>query len=147
MMLPIAAVMLTLPGVVLPGTIVTVPAETVARLVLLEVQVATGVTSTVPLHVVACAVKGSLGAFVVKGGPLVGCILMDWIHPTVTVTVCVPVMDGFLLEVAVTVAVPVLPDVTKPEVEIVATVVGVTVQETGGLLVVLPSLLVPTAWG
>jgi len=94
-MLPIAAVMLTVPAVVLPATIVTVPAETVARLVLLEVQVATGVTSTVPLHVVACAVKESLGAFVVKGGPLVGCILMDCIHPTVTVTVCVPVMDGF----------------------------------------------------
>jgi hypothetical protein len=96
MMLPTAAVMLTLPLVVLPVTIVTVPAETVARLVLLEVQVATGVTSTMPLHVVACAVKGgSLGAFVVKGGPLVGSILMDWIHPTVTFTVCVPVIDGF----------------------------------------------------
>jgi hypothetical protein len=95
MMLPTAAVMLTLPLVVLPVTIVTVPAETVARLVLLDVQVATGVTSTVPLHVVACAVKVSVGAFVVKGGPLVGCILMDWIHPTVTFTVCVPVIDGF----------------------------------------------------
>ncbi|MDQ1389089.1 MAG: hypothetical protein QOF56_2543, partial [Acidobacteriaceae bacterium] len=95
MMLPIAAVTLTVPAVVLPGTIVTVPAETVARLVLLDVQVATGVTSTMPLHVVACAVKVSVGAFVVKGGPLVGCILMDWIHPTVTFTVCVPVIDGF----------------------------------------------------
>jgi hypothetical protein len=91
-----AAVMLTVPGVVLPGTIVTVPAETVARLVLLEVQVATVVTSTVPLQdVTAFALKVSLGTFVVKGGPLVGCMLMDWIHPTVTVTVCVPVMDGF----------------------------------------------------
>jgi hypothetical protein len=143
MMLPIAAVMLTVPAVVLPGTIVTVPAETVARLVLLEVQVATVVTSTVPLHVTAFAVKGSLGTLVVKGGPLVGCMLMDWIHPTVTVTVCVPVMDGFVLEVAVTVAVPVLADVTKPEEEMVATLVGVIVQETDGLFVVLPSLLVP----
>jgi hypothetical protein len=141
-MLPMAAVMLMVPAVVFPVTIVTVPADTVARLVLLEVQVATVVTSTVPLHVVACAVNGSLGAFVVKGGPLVGCILMDWIHPTVTVTLCVPVMDGFLLEVAVTVAVPVLADVTKPEEEMVATLVGVMVQETDGLFVVLPSLLV-----
>ena len=66
-------------------------------------------------------------------------------HPTVTVTVCVPDMDGFLLEVAVTVAVPVATDVTNPVVEIVATVVGVMVQETDGLLVVLPSLLVPNA--
>jgi hypothetical protein len=94
-MLPIAAVMLTVPLVVFPVTIVTVPAETVARLVLLEVQVATLVTSTTPLHVVACAVKESNGAFVVKGGPLVGDIAIDWIHPTVTVTLCVPVMDGF----------------------------------------------------
>jgi hypothetical protein len=51
-------------------------------------------------------------------------------------------MDGFLLEVAVTVAVPVLADVTKPEEEMVATLVGVMVQETDGLFVVLPSLLV-----
>jgi hypothetical protein len=143
MMLPIAAVMLTVPLVVLPVTIVTVPAETVAKLVLLEVQVATVVTSVVPLHVVACAVKLSLGAFVVKGGPLVGCILIDWMHPTVTFTVCVPEMDGFLLEVAVTVAVPVLADVTKPEEEMVATLLGVMVQETDGLFVVLPSVLVP----
>ena len=64
-------------------------------------------------------------------------------HPTVTVTVCVPVTDGFLLAVAVTVAVPVSTDVTRPEEDIVATVVGVMLQETEGLLVVLPSLLVP----
>lgn len=42
-----------------------------------------------------------------------------------------------------TVAVPVSTDVTKPVEEIVATVVGVMLQETDGLLVVLPSLLVP----
>jgi hypothetical protein len=95
MMLPTAAVMLTEPLVVLPVTIVTVPAETVAKLVLLEVQVATAVTSVLPLHVVACAVKLSVGAFAVKGGPLVGCILIAWMHPTVTFTVCVPEMDGF----------------------------------------------------
>ncbi len=64
-------------------------------------------------------------------------------HPTVTVTVCVPVIDGFALAVAVTVAVPVSTDVTKPEELMVATFVGVMFQETGTLLVVLPSLLVP----
>jgi len=47
------------------------------------------------------------------------------------------------LEVAVTVAVPVLADVTKPEEEIVATLVGLMLQETDGLVVVLPSLFVP----
>jgi hypothetical protein len=47
------------------------------------------------------------------------------------------------LEVAVTVAVPVLADVTKPEEEMVATLVGVMAQDTDGLFVVLPSLLVP----
>jgi hypothetical protein len=43
----------------------------------------------------------------------------------------------------VTVAVPVLTDVTKPEEDIVATLVGLMLQETEGLLEVLPSLLVP----
>ena len=42
-----------------------------------------------------------------------------------------------------TVAVPVLTDVTKPELDIVATLVGLMLQETDGLLEVLPSLLVP----
>ena len=42
-----------------------------------------------------------------------------------------------------TVAVPVLTDVTKPEEEIVATLVGFMLQETDGLFVVLPSLFVP----
>ena len=46
------------------------------------------------------------------------------------------------MEVAVTVAVPVETDVTSPVLETVATVVGVTVQVTDGLLLVLPSLLV-----
>jgi hypothetical protein len=64
-------------------------------------------------------------------------------HPTVTVTVCVPVIEGFWLAAAVTVADPVLTDVTRPVEEIVAIVVGVMLQETDGLLVVLPSLLVP----
>ena len=43
-----------------------------------------------------------------------------------------------------TVAVPTAADVTNPEVEMVAVVVGVIVQLTDGLLVVLPSLLVAT---
>ena len=44
-----------------------------------------------------------------------------------------------------TVAVPVLADVTRPVLEMLATDVGLMVQETDGLLLVLPSLLVPTA--
>ena len=41
-----------------------------------------------------------------------------------------------------TVAVPTLTEVTSPEVEIVATVVGVILHATDGLVVVLPSLFV-----
>jgi hypothetical protein len=47
------------------------------------------------------------------------------------------------LAVAVTVAVPVPTEVTNPEEEIVAALVGLMVHATGTLLVVLPSLLVP----
>jgi hypothetical protein len=47
------------------------------------------------------------------------------------------------LDVAVTVAVPTDADVTKPELEIVATLVGEMVQATDGWLAVLPSLFVP----
>ena len=64
-------------------------------------------------------------------------------QPTVTVRDCVPVIDGFWFEVAVTVAAPVATDVTSPVLETVATVVGVMVQVTDGLLLVLPSVLVP----
>jgi hypothetical protein len=46
------------------------------------------------------------------------------------------------LAVAVTVAVPTATDVTKPVEEIVATVVGVILHATDGLVVVLPSLFV-----
>lgn len=45
-----------------------------------------------------------------------------------------------------TVAVPTLADVTRPVAETVATVVGVMVQDMDGLVAVLPSLLVPTAF-
>jgi hypothetical protein len=54
------------------------------------------------------------------------------------------VIEGFWLEVAVTVAEPVLTDFTKPAVEMVATEVGVMLQLTLGFVVVLPSLFVPT---
>jgi hypothetical protein len=64
------------------------------------------------------------------------------IQPTVTVTVAVPVIDGFWLEAAVTVAVPTATDVTNPVEEMVAEDVGVMLHETDGLLAVLPSLLV-----
>jgi hypothetical protein len=64
-------------------------------------------------------------------------------QPTVTVTVCVPVIEGFSFEVAVMVAVPTLADVTRPVAETVATEVGLLVHATDGSLLVLPSLLVP----
>jgi hypothetical protein len=62
----------------------------------------------------------------------------------VTVRLCVPVIAGLSLDVAVTVADPVATDVTRPFELIVAVVVGLTVQLTDGLPV-LPSLKVPTA--
>ena len=92
--LPMVAVTVTVPGVVLPDTIVTVPAETVARLVLLEAHVATLVTSAVPLQVVACAVIGRVGWLAVIV-PLVGLSVIEVIHPTVTVTLWVAVIVGF----------------------------------------------------
>jgi hypothetical protein len=60
--------------------------------------------------------------------------VIELIQPTVTVTVAVPVIDGFWLEAAVTVAVPTATDVTRPVEEIVAVDVGVTLHETEGLL-------------
>ena len=54
----------------------TVPADTVARLVLLELQVATLVTSSEPLHVAAVAVIERDGSFVVIV-PLVGFRVID----------------------------------------------------------------------
>lgn len=109
------------------------PAETVTKLVLLEDQLAKEVTSTVPLQVVAFAVNWKdcipgLGLKVSLGGV----IAIDWIQPTVTVTVCVPVIAEFCVEVAVTVAEPVLTDVTKPVVLTVAVDVGVMLQLTDG---------------
>lgn len=67
-------------------------------------------------------------------------------QPTVTVTVCVPVMDGFWVAVAVTVAEPVATEVTRPLELIVAILLslGLMLQLTAGLPL-LPSLKVPTA--
>jgi len=144
MTLPIEAVTVTAPPLVKPATPETRPADTVARLVLLEVHVATLVTSTgaLLLHGVAVAVSCTVKAVLLLTEPLVGFIVIEVTH-WLTVTVCVPVIDGFALAVAVTVAVPRATDVTKPVEEIVATPVGVMVQATGTLLAVLPSLLVP----
>jgi hypothetical protein len=75
-MLPIVAVMVTVPPVVIPDTSVTAPADTVARLVLLEVQVATLVTGTEPLHVDASAVRLRVGRLAVTC-PLEGVTRMD----------------------------------------------------------------------
>ena len=63
--LPIDAVTCTVPPVVMPATISTSPADTVARPVLLEVQVATSVTSCDPLQVTAVAVSCTSGSLVV----------------------------------------------------------------------------------
>jgi hypothetical protein len=94
-MLPEEAVMLTVPVVVLPETSVTTPDVTVANDVLLDVHVATSVKGKDPLHVSASAENVSLELLPVnvKAGALVGVTLIDWMQPTVTVTVCVPVTD------------------------------------------------------
>ena len=84
-------------GLSIPAVCVAVarPAETVTSLVLLEDQTAKEVISTLPLHVVASALNWNDVVPPLLKVSLVGLIVMDWIQPTVTVTVCVPVMDGF----------------------------------------------------
>src|SRR5215472_10298146 len=126
----------------MPATADTTPAVTVARFVLLDLHVATEVTSGDPLQVVAVAVMFTVVPALALTLPLVVSSVIAVMQPTVTVTLCVPVMVGFSFEVAVTVAVPTLADVTRPLAEIVATEVGFMLQETDGLLLVLPSLLV-----
>src|SRR5215831_6780100 len=129
----------------MPATAETTPADTVARFVLLEVHVATEVTSGDPLQVVAVAVIDTVEPALAPTLPLVGLSVIALMQPTVTVTLCVPVMVGLSFEVAVTVAVPTLADVTRPVAEMVATEVGSMLQATDGLLLVLPSLFVPNA--
>jgi hypothetical protein len=126
-------------------TAVASPPATVATAVLLEFQLELVVTSTTPLHVVAFAAN-SWVLFVppTEMLALVGAIAIDLMHPTVTVTGCVPVIVGFCVEVAVMVAVPVLTDFTNPLVEIVAMEGSLTLQVTDAFPV-LPSLKVPTA--
>jgi hypothetical protein len=144
-MLPMEAVTVTCPPVLRPATPETRPADTVARFVLLEVHVATEVTSGDPLQVVASALSCTVVPELLLTLPLVGVSVILLMQPTVTVTVCVPVMVGFSFEVAVTVAVPTLADVTRPLAEIVAIDGESMVQATDGLLEVLPSLFVPNA--
>jgi hypothetical protein len=71
-------------------------------------------------------------------------------QPAVTVTVWVPEMAVFCVEVAVIVTVPTASALTFPPVVIEAAVVspvkGVRDQTTDGLEVVLPSLLTPVAY-
>jgi hypothetical protein len=74
--LPIVAVTVTVPPVAKPDMMVTFPADTVARSVLLEVHVATLVTSSDPLHVAAVAVIEIDGSLVVIV-PLVGLKVID----------------------------------------------------------------------
>jgi hypothetical protein len=142
MILPDCAVMAVVPAAT---AVAKPPPAIVAADVLLESQLATLVISTTPLQVVAfasyCCVLVPVVAEILA---VVGVTAIDRMHPTVTLTVCEPVIDGFALAAAVTVACPVLIDVTRPEDEIVATEVGLTLHETDGLLEVLPSLFVPT---
>ena len=76
--LPIDAVMCTTPAIVFPATIVTVPADTVARLVLSEFQVAIELMSgsVPPPQSVAEAFIGTVGLLVVIV-PLVGFSVID----------------------------------------------------------------------
>jgi len=86
-MLPMEAVIVTVPPLVIPATAETTPADTVAKFVLLEVHVATEVTSGDPLQVVAVAVIDTVVPELAPTLPLVGFNVIALIHPTVTVTV------------------------------------------------------------
>jgi hypothetical protein len=77
---------------------VTNPPFTVATEVLLDVQVAVFVMSIAPLHVVACAVICFVfcpDTETLRVTVEAGLRVIDWIHPTVTVSCPVPVMVGF----------------------------------------------------
>ena len=103
------------------------------------------VRSTEPLHVVAVALNcWVLGVLETKILALVGDMSIRCMQPTVTVSVAVPLMDGFWVPVAVIVVEPVLTEVANPEALIVAKLVSELVHVTGGLPV-LPSLKVPKA--
>ena len=69
--------MTTVPGVVLPTTLLTVPADTVARLVLLEVHVAKSVMSaTLSPQIVASALIERVGRLMLMV-PFVGYKVID----------------------------------------------------------------------
>jgi len=75
--------------------------------VLLDVHWATLVISTIPLQVFAFATRVKLVVpplLIVV--PLLEVTVIEVMQPTVTLTLCVPVIDGLSFEVAVTVAVP-----------------------------------------
>ena len=94
-MLPIEAVTVTVPPAVRPATPETKPADTVARFVLLEVQVATLVTSAAPLQVSAVATSCTVVPELLLTDPLVWFNVIRVTQPTVTVTVCVADTDAF----------------------------------------------------
>jgi hypothetical protein len=71
-MLPMVAVIFTLPLVVMVEALWTTPADTVARLLSLVFQVATSATWKEPLHVTALAVNVSVKLLAVNGEALVG---------------------------------------------------------------------------
>jgi hypothetical protein len=93
--LPIEAVTVIVPPVVRPATPETRPADTVARDELLEFHVATEVTSGDPLQVVAVAISCTVVPLLLLTEPLVGFNVIAVMQPTVTVKLCVPVIDGF----------------------------------------------------
>ena len=141
---PDEAVIVTVPSAPVFPVALTEPAETVAICVLLDVHCAILVMSTEPLHVFALAESVTTVFPPLLSVPLVGVTVIDEMQPTVTVTVCVPVMEGLSFEVAVTVAEPVVTDVTRPLALIVAVLVGLMLQLTEGRPV-LPSSNVPVA--
>ena len=94
-MFPAEAEMITVPLAPVVPAAVTTPAETVAMLVLLDIQVAVLLMSIMPLHVVAIAFMVTEVFPPLARLPLVGLIAIDWMQPTVTVSDAVPVIDGF----------------------------------------------------
>jgi hypothetical protein len=83
---PADAEMVTVPSAPEAAVGVTTPAETVAICVLLEVQVATEVMSTAPLHVWAVAVMLTLVVPPLVIAAFVGLSVMDVMQPTITVS-------------------------------------------------------------
>jgi hypothetical protein len=143
------AVMKNVPSAPVVATAVTTPAEIVAMVVLLENHVAVEVMGVPPLHVAVKVRVAWLGVRV----PLVGVMTGAVVQATETVMGWVPLIDGSTFDVAVIVPVPPVPElaaVTRPLALIVA--IGVPLvsvpeidHDTGVLLLVVPSLKVPTA--